>query len=322
MDADLISFTETILLPECEELQTSEYATDEFIFETIHSQAINDEQIILILPANNEKAQAEELPECNNLKTQECVTDKANSKETLQSSQPINDEQLIIPENNNKSPTEECHDAVFESVMVQAIDEQANIKKDSRKPYTAKRELLSEEVKYFLSNMESFFVSPSSSLQRKDLPLTSSTMTKNLQRLLGFIGFKLNAGREKEFVVTSFEDNNLIEEYVEFLRSVRQVCNSTIVNHVVALTYAIKYLHREKAPHYKDLTHLELCRDLMRYLNKEDLRKKRLMSDELLLDGKWLKWENILEAIKTFEDQSYGKKRNEVSTSSRITCFP
>lgn len=64
---------------------------------------------------------------------------------------------------------------------------------------------------------------------------------------------------------------------------------STTANHVSAIIYVAKYIHREKAPRY-DVSIITQLRRVQTELQNEGERRRPKTSEELTATGKWLSW--------------------------------
>ena len=202
-----------------------------------------------------------------------------------------------------------------EQLLQEIVQEEETEVFCAKKPYTASLDTLSVELKKFLTDLRDFFTDKIN-YQRKELPVSSTTIDKNIQRTLGYIGYCQRSGAE--FTICKFNDVALIEEYVGYLQVARAVTPSTAVNHLVALTYPIKFMHKSEAPSYKGVPSLLSVRELMRYLNKEDARRKHQTEGSM---QKWEHWPKIVAAVKRFEGEPYGKTKHEVRSSFFIYTY-
>ena len=79
----------------------------------------------------------------------------------------------------------------------------------------------------------------------------------------------------------------------------RNLNPSTISNHVGALTYMVKYVHRSSGPNYSDVPLLKRLRTLSTTLHKEGDQLRPRTKEELKVLNKWLEWEEILNALES-----------------------
>ena len=225
------------------------------------------------------------------------------------------DVQTPTPEESKARQDETAEDKETEldptnNLLLQQIVQEGETEGEfEKKPYTASFDTLSPELKQFITDLKEFFTKKIN-YTRKELPVSSTTINKNVQRILGYLGYCKRSG--EEFTVSKFDDLELIEEYVNYLQVSRAVTASTAVNHLVALTYAIKFMYKSEAPNYNNVTSLMSVRELMRYLSKEDARRKHETENNIKAESKWEDWPNIVAAVKRFEGESYGSSKHEV----------
>ena len=105
-------------------------------------------------------------------------------------------------------------------------------------------------------------------------------------------------------------------EFITFLfQNSRLLSPATVANHVGAILYALKFIHKESSPKFSDIKQIEQLRQLSTELQKagDDERPKTKADFQEL--GRWLEWDKLLEAVKVQRGKYYAaqdeKKRAE-----------
>ncbi|XP_044169297.1 uncharacterized protein LOC114964302 [Acropora millepora] len=180
-----------------------------------------------------------------------------------------------------------------------AQPQQSPAKKQRITAYALDMESLPHDLKEFLQAVRQYFTQ-SVNLEREKAAVSMSTFSKCQERMLCFLGYcKTTLGSEETLNADCFLRTRLIEGYVEFLREVRKCSSATMSNHLSALIYAAKFLHRNAAPDYKDVAIIRRLRSQARILQKEGDNERPQTKEDLQAQNRWLPWEEIVTAVRT-----------------------
>ncbi|XP_074618940.1 uncharacterized protein LOC141877816, partial [Acropora palmata] len=177
--------------------------------------------------------------------------------------------------------------------------QQSPTKKQRITAYALDMESLPHDLKEFLQAVRRYFTQ-SVNLEREKAAVSMSTFSKCQERMLCFLGYcKRTLGSEETLNADCFLRTGLLEGYVDFLREVRKCSSATMSNHLSALIYAAKFLHRNAAPDYKDVAIIRRLRTQARLLQKEGDVERPQTKEDLQAQNRWLPWEEIVAAVRT-----------------------
>ncbi|XP_068675984.1 uncharacterized protein [Montipora foliosa] len=128
----------------------------------------------------------------------------------------------------------------------------------------------------------------------------SSSSTCTLKHCDGFLGFlKKSSPPDSPLTQDSFLRSSLIEAYVDFLKDERKLGSVTCANHVAALLYPVKFVHREHGPEFKDVVIIQQLRAQVTILQREGDIERPWTREDLEALNCWITREEVVEAVKS-----------------------
>ena len=119
--------------------------------------------------------------------------------------------------------------------------------KEKSKKYTLSEEDFSDKLKVQLANLQTFWMQVTNT-RRQEKPVNMTTHCKRKERLLGFLGWlkthkQISHPTFENFDIEHNEEfRNTYEEYLDYLTEVRQLNSGTLVEHITAAIYVLKFL--------------------------------------------------------------------------------